>query len=64
MAIKDLIEEAVATPKKVSGDAGTVERVSIDDLIKADKHLASKAATCGEGLKGVKFFKLRPPAAI
>lgn len=41
------IEESAKSPKKASGDEGSVEMHSISDLIAADNHLANKAATKG-----------------
>ena len=48
MADLDLtIEESAKSPKKASGDEGSVEMHSIKDQIAADNHLANKAATTG-----------------
>ena len=58
------IESVANGPKRVVGDGITVEQPDIDDLIKADKHLASKAAGRGNSVKGIKFVKMRSPAAI
>jgi hypothetical protein len=58
------IEQVAAGPKRVSGDAGSVTQQDIDDLIKADRHLASKSATSGRTLKGIRFVKISPPAGI
>ena len=41
------IEESAKSPKKASGDEGSVEMHSIPDQIAADNHLANKAATSG-----------------
>ena len=64
MGLEERIEEVASGPKKVSGDEGSVEQLSIDDLIKADRHLSSKRAVSGTRLAGVKFFKIQPPGSI
>lgn len=46
MAIDDnTIENAAQDPKRVRTAEGTVEERSVDELIKADKYTANKAAT-------------------
>jgi hypothetical protein len=60
--LEQTIRDAAASPVKASGDEGAVEQRSIDELIKADRHLANKAAQAGKGL-GIKHFKLVPPGA-
>lgn len=57
--LEKTILETASGPKKVSGDAGSVEQHSISDLIKADKYLASKEAAKGHGL-GIKLSKIEP----
>ena len=42
--IENAITENATGPKKVSGDAGSVEQHSLKDQIAADKYLASKKA--------------------
>lgn len=37
-----VLRETASGPKKVSGDAGSVEQHSISDLIAVDKYLSSK----------------------
>lgn len=58
------IEEAAKSPQRVRTDAGEVESHDLDQLIAADKYLASKAATAsGSTRRGLRFNKLIPPGA-
>jgi len=61
--LSDVIQENATGPKKVTGDAGSVEQHSIDEQIKADKHLAAKRAAQSRGL-GIKLTKISPDGAI
>lgn len=61
--ISKTILETAAGPKKVSGDAGSVEQHSISDLIAADKYLASKEVAKGRGL-GIKLAKIEPDGTL
>ena len=45
-------------PKKVTGDAGSVEQHSLKDQLELDRYLASKDAT--KNGVGVRFTKLKP----
>ena len=56
--LKDAILENALGPKKVSGDAGSVEQHSLSDQIAAERFLASKKAT-RQGL-GIRLVKLQP----
>jgi len=56
--LKDIILENARGPKKVSGDAGSVEQHSLSDQIAAERFLASKKAT-RQGL-GIRLVKLQP----
>ena len=56
--LRDVILENAKGPKKVTGDAGSVEQHSIKDQIEAERFLQSKKAT-RQGL-GIRFVKLRP----
>jgi len=49
-------------PKKVEGDAGTVENHSLADQIAADRYLAAKRAMRAKG-RGIVISKLIPPGA-
>ena len=54
--LEQTIIDAVSGPKKATGDNGSAEKFSIDELIKADQYLASKRRT-GTGLQ---FNKIAP----
>jgi len=58
-ALKDAILENAKGPKKVSGDAGSVEQHSLQDQIATERFLASKEATRKPGL-GIRLTKLSP----
>ena len=57
--LKDAILENALGPKKVSGDAGSVEQHSLQDQIAAERFLESKKATRKPGL-GIRLTKLSP----
>ena len=57
--LKDIILENARGPKKVSGDAGSVEQHSLQDQIAAERFLQSKKATRKPGL-GIRLTKLSP----
>ena len=61
--LEEVLLENAAGPKKVSGDAGSVEQHSISDLIKADKYLASKGAAKSHGI-GIKLTKIEPDGTL
>ncbi len=52
----DIIEQNIISPKKASGDAGSVEQYSLKEQIEAQRYLASKKAV-SKGL-GVKISKM------
>ncbi|MCL2304491.1 MAG: hypothetical protein FWC43_04030 [Planctomycetaceae bacterium] len=56
--LKDAILENAKGPKKVAGDAGSVEQHSLQDQIAAERFLASKEAT-RRGL-GIRLTKISP----
>jgi len=60
--IEQTILENVQGPKKVEGDAGSVENHSLADQIAADRYLASKQAMRSKG-RGIVISKLIPPGA-
>lgn len=60
--LADAIQENAQGPKKVQGDAGTVESHSLPDQIAADRYLAAKRAAQSKG-KGIVISKLIPPGA-
>ena len=55
----DAIRENMMGPKRVTGDAGSVEQHSLKDQIEAEWFLASKEATKRPGL-GIRLTKLVP----
>lgn len=57
--LEQTIRESASGPKKVAGDAGSVEQHSISELIEADKYLASKEVAKSRGL-GIKLTKIVP----
>jgi hypothetical protein len=56
------IQDNAQGPKKVQGDAGSVEQHSLSDQIAADRYLASKQAVRSKS-KGIQISKLIPPGA-
>ena len=54
---------ALSGPRRVTGDAGSVETHSITDLIKADQYLSAKAAGKLRN-RGLRFNKLIPPGTV
>ncbi len=61
--IEKVLLETASGPKKVSGDAGSVEQHAISDLIAADKYLSSKEAAKGRGI-GIKLSKIEPDGTL
>lgn len=60
-AINAAINAALLGPAKVSGDAGSVEQHSIQELIDADRYLASKCAAASTSARlGLRITKLIP----
>ena len=57
--IRDAIRENALGPKKVTGDAGSVEQHPLKDQIEAERFLASKEAVKRPGL-GIRFTKITP----
>ena len=62
-SIDNTIRDNAAGPKKVAGDAGSVEQHSLADQIAADKHLESRKASRAKGL-GIKLSKLSPGGTV
>ena len=56
------IADAAKSPKKVEGDAGSMEQHSLPDQIAADRYLASKNALKSKG-RGFRVTKMIPPGA-
>lgn len=64
--VSNKLAEAAVGPKRVRTDAGEVEAHDLDQIIEADKYLASKAAVNGTNntRRGLRFNKLIPPGTI
>jgi hypothetical protein len=56
------IRDNISAPKRVQGDAGSVEQHALKDQIEADRYLASKAAARRKG-PGVRIAKMVPPGS-
>ena len=54
------IEENAKSPKRASGDSGSIEQHALADQIAADRYLASKKAA-KSGSLGIRLSKLVPP---
>ncbi|GHT30858.1 hypothetical protein FACS1894214_1500 [Planctomycetales bacterium] len=61
--LDNAIAEAAQSPKRVQGDAGSVEQHSLRDLIAAERFLQSKKATQSIGL-GIRLTKLSPDGTV
>jgi len=63
--LQSQIEENASGPKRVSGDAGSVEQHSIQDQIAADRYLSTKQAASGQNNpgRGLRVTLLRAPSA-
>ena len=57
--LKETILENAKGPKRVEGDAGSVEQHSLRDQIEAERFLQSKKATQGKGFP-IRFHKIKP----
>ena len=60
--LHDAIAESAKGPKRVKGDSSEVEQHDLDDLIAADRYLASKAAAASK--KGFGLTKIIPPGTV
>jgi hypothetical protein len=61
--IENALIENAQNPKKVSGDAGSLEQHALKDQIEAEKFLQSKKAAAGKNL-GIRFVKIAPGGGI
>ena len=59
--VNDAIADVAQNPKRIKGDEGEIEEHSLDDLIKAQKHLAGRTAVSGG--KGFRLSKFKAPGA-
>ena len=60
--LSDSIAEAAKSPKRVQGDAGSVEQHSLSEQIEAYRYLASKNAAKAKN-RGLRISKLLPPGS-
>ena len=60
--LDNAIKENAQSPKRASGDSGSVEQHDLKDQIEADRYLSSKDAA-KKGL-GVRRTKVVPPGAV
>jgi hypothetical protein len=61
--IQERILENATSPKRVQGDAGSVEQHSLQDQIAAARFLQSQKASQNHGL-GIKLIKTSPDGAV
>ena len=61
--IEEAITDNAKSPKKVAGDAGSVENHNLKDQIEAAKFEAAKNAGKATGL-GIKLLKLQPGGTV
>jgi hypothetical protein len=61
--LADTIAENAAGPKRVSGDAGSVDQHSLLEQIQADRYVKSVAGVKRSN-RGLRFNKVCPPGAI
>ena len=61
--LQQSIEQNATAPKRVRGDSGEVEQHSLKDQIEADRYLASKKATQGKGMGGIRISKMKASGA-
>ena len=61
--IEDKIEQSATSPRKASGDSGSIEQHGLADQIAVDKYLESKKASRANGL-GIKLAKISPGGTV
>lgn len=67
--LTDTIETQAEKPANVTVDGQSATQRNLSELIEADKYLKANAATAesgnssGNGYRGLRFFKFRPPGA-
>jgi hypothetical protein len=60
MPDQTLVSDAATEPKSASADGVSVQNHSLDELIRAEKHLAAKSGA-SKPHRGLRFSKLVPP---
>jgi hypothetical protein len=63
VTIEQSIASNATSPKKVSGDSGSVEQHGLPDQIAAEKFLQSKKASRAKGL-GIRLQKISPGGTV
>ena len=61
--LKDVIKDAAEEPESAEVDGVRTKQRSLDDLIKADKHLASKGVSANPAA-ALSRVKLIPPGTV
>jgi len=61
--MSDSIEDRAKQPKKVTGDAGSVEQHPINDQIDAERYEKNKEAV-EKPHRGLRFTKMIPPGTV
>ena len=61
--LKETLLENAKRPRRVQGDAGSVEQHSLQDLIAAERFLQSQKAVQHKGL-GIRFTKISPDGTV
>lgn len=61
--LNETLLENAKGPRRVQGDAGSVEQHSLQDLIAAERFLQSKKAMQRKGL-GIRFTKISPDGTV
>jgi hypothetical protein len=61
--LEEVIADNAKNPKRVQGDAGSVEQHSLQDLIAVERFLQSKKAARNKGL-GIRLTKISPDGSL
>jgi hypothetical protein len=61
--LTEAIADAALEPKKVEGDAGSIETRPISDMIAADKYAKGQTAV-KKPLGGLRLTKVIPPGSV
>lgn len=62
--INNAIAEALAGPRRASGDAGEVESHSLESLIKMKQFLSSGATAASNKRRGLRFTRFVPDGSM
>lgn len=61
--MENQLRESASSPRRASGDSGSMEQHSLKDQIELDRYLESKKAVRKKNL-GIRITKLEPPGAV